>query len=126
MLKWKKQNKKKGLVIENLSFEQNFSYNSELNKKLSNFKTTALDLLEKRCLKKGIAVRKMHPAYTSLIGKYKYSRSYNFSIHVLASYAIARRGLGFKESISAIYKWLLSQVRCFIKPRLKKGSPYYE
>ena len=39
---------------------------------------------------------------------------------------IARRGLGFKEEIPAIYKWLLSQVGDAIKPRLKKSSPYYE
>jgi len=119
-------NKKKGLVIENLSFEQEFSYNKKLNRKLSNFKSIALDLLERKCLKKGVAIRKVHPAYTSLIGKYKYSRSYNLSIHVLASYVIARRGLGFKESVPAIYKRLLSQVGGFIKPRLKKGSPYHE
>ena len=119
-------NKKKGLVIENLSFKQDFSYNKKLNRKLSNFKTTALDLLERKCLKKGVAIRKVHPTYTSLIGKYKYSRSYNLSTHVLASYVIARRGLGFKEPVPAIFKWLLSQVGGFIKPRLKKGSPYYE
>ena len=39
----------------------------------------------------GIAIKKVHPAYTSLIGKYKYSRLYNLSTHVLASYVIAKR-----------------------------------
>ena len=119
-------NKKKGLVIEDLSFDQAFSYNKKRNRKLSNLKTTALDLLERKCLKRSVAIRKVHPVYTSLIGKYKYSRSYNLSTHVLASYVIARRGLGFKEEIPSIYKWLLSQVGDYIKPRLKKGSPYYK
>ncbi|TFG21154.1 MAG: hypothetical protein EU529_13905 [Promethearchaeota archaeon] len=119
-------NKNKGLVIEDLAFDQEFSYNKKHNRKLSNLKTTALDLLERKCIKRGIAIRKVHPHYTSLIGKYKYSRSYNLSTHVLASYVIARRGLGFKESIPAIYKRLLSQVGEMIEPRLKKGSPYYE
>ncbi len=119
-------NKNKGLVIEDLSFDQEFSYNKVLNRKLSNFRTTALDLLERKCLKRSIAIRKVHPAYTSLIGKYKYSRSYNLSTHVLASYVIARRGLGFKEEIPVIYKWLLSHVGDIIEPRLKKGSPYYK
>ena len=81
-------------------------------------------MLERKCVRKGVRIRKVHPAYTSLIGKYKYSRSYNLSTHVLASYVIARRGLGFKEVIPAIYKWLLSQVGDMIEPRLKKGSPY--
>ena len=119
-------NKNKGLVIEDLSFDQKFSYNRKSNRKLSNFRTSALDLLERKCLKRGIAIRKVHPAYTSLIGKYKYSRSHNLSTHVLASYVIARRGLGFREKIPAIYKWVLSQVGDMIKPRLKKGSPYHE
>ena len=119
-------NKKKGLVIEDLSFDQEFSYGKKRNRKLSNFKTSALKLLERKCLKKGVAIRKVHPAYTSLIGKYKYSRSRNLSTHVLASYVIARKGLGFKEEIPAIYKWLLAQVGDVIKPRLKPSSPYYK
>ncbi|MCP6718708.1 MAG: IS200/IS605 family accessory protein TnpB-related protein [Patescibacteria group bacterium] len=118
-------NKKKGLVIEDLSFNQEFSYEKKRNRKLSNFKTTALDLLERKCLKRGVAVRKVHLAYTSLIGKYKYSRSRNLSNHILASYVIARKSLGFKEEIPANYKWLLAQVRDVIKPRLKPSSPYY-
>jgi len=118
-------NKRKGLVIEDLSFEQEFSYGKKRNRKLSNFKTSALDLLERKCLKRGVVIKKIHPAYTSLIGKYKYSRLYNLSTHVLASYVIARKGLGFKEDLPAIYKWLLAQVGDVIKPRLKPSSPYY-
>ncbi|TFG27579.1 MAG: hypothetical protein EU532_07110 [Promethearchaeota archaeon] len=70
-----------------------------------------------------MAIRKVHPAYTSLIGKYKYSRSLNLSTHILASYVIARRGLGFEEKFPPIYKWLLSQVGVNLKLRLKKNSP---
>jgi len=118
-------NRGKGIVVEDLSFQQKFSYNKKLNKKLSNLKTSALQLLERKCLKRGVEIRKVHPAYTSLIGKYKYSRSHNLSTHTLASYVIARRGLGFKEEIPHIYKRLLSQVGGILKPRLKKSSPYY-
>ncbi|MEE9378341.1 MAG: IS200/IS605 family accessory protein TnpB-related protein [Candidatus Lokiarchaeia archaeon] len=117
-------NKKKGLVIEDLSFEQQFSYGKKRNRKLSNFKTSALNLLERKCLKRGVAIKKVHPAYTSLIGKYKYSRLYNLSTHVLASYVIARKGLGFREELPANYKRLLAQVGDAIKPRLKPSSPY--
>jgi len=117
-------NKKKGLVIENLSFDQEFSYGKKRNRKLSNFRTSALNLLERKCLKKGIIIKKVHPAYTSLIGKYKYSRLYNLSTHILASYVIARKGLGFKEQLPTNYKWLLAQVGDAIKPRLKPSSPY--
>ncbi|MFX1258395.1 MAG: hypothetical protein ACFFAN_11085 [Promethearchaeota archaeon] len=117
-------NKQKGLIIEDLSFDQKFSYGKIRNRKLNNLKTSALTLLERKCLKRGVAIRKVHPAYTSLIGKYKYSRLYNFSTHVLASYVIARKGLGFKEELPTHYKWLLAQVGDMIKPRLKPSSPY--
>ena len=119
-------NKKKGLVIEDLSFEHEFSYGKKRNRKLSNFKISALDLLERKCLKRGIAIKRVHPAYTSLIGKYKYSRLYNLSTHILASYVIARKGLEFKEEIPANYKWVLAQVGDVIKPRLKPSSPYHD
>ena len=117
-------NKNKGLVVEDLSFDQEFFYGKKRNRKLSNFKTSALDLLERKCNRKGVAIRKVHPAYTSLIGKYKYSRLYNLSTHVLASYVIARKGLKFKEDLPARYKWLLAQVGDAVKPRLKPSSPY--
>jgi IS605 OrfB family transposase len=117
-------NKGKGIVVEDLQFDQDFSYNKKRNRKLSNLKTTALKLLERKCKKRGVSFRKVFPGYTSIIGKYKYSRLHNLSIHHLASCVIARRGLGFKEALPTIYNWVISQVGEFIKPRLKKSSPY--
>jgi IS605 OrfB family transposase len=114
----------KGIVVEDLQFEQEFSYNMKRNRKLSNLKTSALQLLERKCKKRGVSFRKVFPGYTSIIGRYSYSRLHNLTVHHLASYVIARRGLGFKEAIPAIYDWVLSQVEEFIEPRLKKGSPY--
>ncbi|MFX1519186.1 MAG: hypothetical protein ACFFCD_04625 [Promethearchaeota archaeon] len=119
-------NKGKGIVVEDLQFDQEFSYNTKRNRKLSNLKTTALQLLERKCKKRGVSFRKIFPGYTSLIGKYNYSRLHNLSTHHLASYVIARRGLGFKEEIPPIYDWVLSQVEEYIEPHLKKGSPYHK
>ncbi|MFX0101428.1 MAG: IS200/IS605 family accessory protein TnpB-related protein, partial [Candidatus Hodarchaeota archaeon] len=120
------KNKGKGIIIENLEFEQEFSYHKRRNRKLSNFKKSALDLLERKCKRAGVAIHKVHPAYTSLIGRYKYSRSPNLCTHTLASYVIARRGLGFKEALPPIYSWVLAQVGGTIKPRLKPSSPYHD
>ena len=39
----------------------------------------------------------MNPAYTSYIGKLKYTRSKGINIHTAASYVIGRRGMGYKE-----------------------------
>jgi len=114
----------KGIVVEDLQFDQEFSYNTKRNRKLSNLKTTALQLLERKCKKRGVSFRKVFPGYTSIIGKYKYSGLHNLSGHHVASYVIARRGLGFKEAIPAIYDWVLSHVGEFIKPRVKQGSSY--
>jgi IS605 OrfB family transposase len=117
-------NKGKGIVVEDLQLDQEFSYNINRNRKLNILKTTALKLLERKCKKRGVSFRKVFPGYTSLIGKYKYSGLHNLTIHHLASYVIARRGLGFKEEIPPVYDWVLSQVEEFIKPHLKKGAPY--
>uniref|UniRef100_UPI00257C1710 hypothetical protein n=1 Tax=Candidatus Borrarchaeum sp. TaxID=2846742 RepID=UPI00257C1710 len=113
-------NKGKGIVVEDLQFDQEFSYNTTRNRKVSNLKTTALQLLERKCKKRGVSFRKVFAGYTSLIGKYKYSRLHNLSTHHLASYVIARRGLGFKEAFPAIYDWVLSHVGEFIEPRVKQ------
>ena len=83
-----------------------------------------LQLLERKCARHGIAVRKVHPAYTTIIGALKYAWSLNLSNHILASYVIARRGLGFTEDLPACYEWVLAQVGGVIKPRLKPSSPY--
>ena len=117
-------NEGKGIVVEDLQLEQEFSYNKKRNRKLSNMKTTALKLLERKCKKRGVSFRMVFPGYSSIVGRYKYLRLHNLSTHVLASYVIARRGLGFKESLPAIYNWVLSQVGEFIEPRLKQDSPY--
>ena len=117
-------NKGKGIVVEDLQFDQEFSYNTKRNRKLNNLKTTALELLERKCKKRGVSFRKVFPGYTSLIGKYKYSRLHNLAVHHLASYVIARRGMGFEEAFPAVYDWVLSHVGEFIEPRLKQGSPY--
>jgi len=119
-------NKGKGLVMEELSFEQSFSYNKNRNRKLNQLKTSMLPLLERKCVRHGIAVRKVPPIYTTIIGALKYSWSLNFSDHVLASYVIARRGLGFTEALPACYKRVLAQVGGVVKPRLNPSSPYYQ
>ena len=118
--------KGKGLVIEDLSFTPTFSYNKIRNRKLNQFKTSMLALLERKCIRHGIAVWKVHPAYTTIIGALKYSWSFNLTDHVLASYVIARRGLGFTEPLPACYKRLLAQVGDKIKPRLNPSNPDYQ
>ena len=56
----------------------------------------------------GIEVKKVNPAYTTLIGKLKYAPQYNIDKDIAGAYVIARRGLGFKEKLPENYKELLN------------------
>ena len=59
--------------------------------------------------RKGIEVRQVNPAYTSLIGAVKHSSGYSgyhnktkLSIHRSAAITIARRALGFNEKLPTV------------------------
>ncbi|EEP60401.1 transposase, OrfB family [Sulfurihydrogenibium yellowstonense SS-5] len=64
-----------------------------------------IEVLAKR---NGIELVKVNPAYTSLIGKLKYSPQYNIDKDIAGAYVIARRGLGYKEKLTKNYKELLN------------------
>ena len=57
--------------------------------------------------REGVQVIKVNPAYTSVIGKLKYAPIYRIDKDVASAYVIARRGLGFKESLPKNYRKLL-------------------
>lgn len=103
------QHQQKGIVIENLFFLQQTSSSKKWNRYVSNF--TSRQLLEaiKRCAaKRGVPIRHVHPAYTSIIGRLKYMTHYQLTVHEAAAFVIGRRGLGIqKEHISRLFKnWL--------------------
>ncbi|HZG70684.1 MAG TPA: hypothetical protein VEY51_04030, partial [Chondromyces sp.] len=85
------------------------------NKKANNIKSMFAykkmkEAIESRAAKKGVAVIKVDPAYTSISGKMKYMRKLGISIHQSAAYTIGRRGLGYKEKVpKALQKYVLNQ-----------------
>ena len=99
-------NRNKGIVFENLKFKKEFeNQGRKFNRIKSNFVwKKLLTLLERKCIEIGIQYKKVNPAFTSVIGKFKYQKMYNLSIHESASYVIGRRGLGFNEKLS-LYKY---------------------
>ncbi len=99
-------NRNKGIVFENLKFKKEFeNQGRRFNRIKSNFVwKKLLTLLERKCIENGIQYKKVNPAFTSVIGKFKYQKMYNLSIHESASYIIGRRGLGFNEKLS-LYKY---------------------
>ena len=56
--------------------------------------------LSSACLRQGVALRRVNPAYTSIIGRVKFARRYGLSVHEAASVTIARRAMGYSERLS--------------------------
>jgi len=67
-----------------------------------------LDKIEILAKRNGIEIRKINPAYTSVIGKLKYAPQYNIDKDIAGAFVIARRGLGYKEKLPKNYKELLN------------------
>jgi len=67
-----------------------------------------LNKIEITARRNGIEIRKVNPAYTSVIGKLKYTPQFNIDKDIAAAFVIARRGLGYKEKLPKNYKELLS------------------
>lgn len=57
--------------------------------------------LESACARHGVRLERVNPAYTSLIGHAKFSRTYGADVHHAAACAIARRGQRFSERVPA-------------------------
>ena len=52
--------------------------------------------LKMQCLKQGVALKEVNPAYTSLVGRVKYARETRFSTHQAAAWCIGLLGMGRK------------------------------
>jgi IS605 OrfB family transposase len=66
-----------------------------------------LEKIEVVCKRNGVQLIKVNPAYTSVIGKLKYSPMLSIDKDVAGAYVIGRRGLGFKEGLPKNYRELL-------------------
>lgn len=97
---------KKPLVLEKLNFQQKKSSLKETGasyaRMLSSFAySNILTHIKSRAQKLGIEIKEVNPAYTSIIGRIKYSKRYGLSIHHAAALVIARRSLRFSEKLSS-------------------------
>ena len=94
---------KKDLVIENLKFDKKkanmlkgvFKIYNEMLSSLAYAKFS--EIIESKCAKNRIFLKKVNPAWTSYIAKKKYCKNKKLNIHNGASYVIARRGQGLKD-----------------------------
>ncbi len=98
------QEVQKPLVLEKLNFQQKKSALKETRasyaRMLSSFAyNSILTHIKSRAQKLGIEIKEVNPAFTSMIGRVKYSKRYGLSIHHAAALVIARRSLRFSEKL---------------------------
>jgi IS605 OrfB family transposase len=102
---------RKAIVVENLEKLPKGKRGDglpKLRQKLQKWMYKALlQKIEIVARRNGIQVIKVNPAYTSIIGKLKYAPLYNIDKDTAGAYVIARRGLGFKETLPKNYRKLL-------------------
>jgi IS605 OrfB family transposase len=104
------------MVLEEITLKQTHDTRKKWNRFTHSFaKNKMQKALISRGLKFGFHIKKVNPAYTSVIGRFKYSKMYGLSVHEAASFVIGRRGLDFDENIP---KALLNQLRTWVKPHL--------
>ena len=94
----------KPFILESLNFTQkkmNMRYEKKThNRILSEFAYKEItETIKSRCRKEKVAYKEIDPAYTSRIAREKYMKPMGCSIHMAASYVIARRGCGYTEYI---------------------------
>jgi len=81
---------------------------AKLRRKLHRWSYKAiLDKIEVYARRLGVQLIKVNPAYTSIIGKLKYSPMLSIDKDIAGAYVIGRRGLGFEKKLPKNYKELL-------------------
>ncbi|MHA2052914.1 MAG: hypothetical protein ACW99F_04865 [Candidatus Hodarchaeales archaeon] len=102
MLHWIASYHLNTLSLENLTFSKQFGRNKRLNRVKANFvHKKFVQTIYAQAIKQRMFVKVVHPAYTSILGQFKYQRCYGLNTHQAAALVIARRGLGFNEKLYA-------------------------
>ncbi len=109
---WAKQ-RGAGLVVEDLQFIHDREVSAKFNRVTHQFTYRALlTAIERQAAREGVAWRKVKPAYTSIVGRFKYHPQYGMSVHHAAALVIGCRG-GLKvrrENVpKALRLWMQAQ-----------------
>jgi IS605 OrfB family transposase len=110
-----------GLVVEDLQFIHDRDVSAKFNRVTHQFNYRALlTAVERQAAREGVALRKVKPAYTSIIGRFKYQPQYGISVHHAAALVIGRRG-GLKVRRENVPKAL----RLWMQDRDQWNDPTY-
>ncbi|MFQ5979487.1 MAG: IS200/IS605 family accessory protein TnpB-related protein [Candidatus Heimdallarchaeota archaeon] len=100
VIAWIKSHGINTLAIEDLRFSKRYGASKKFNRVKTNFVyRQLLTTIQAQALKKGLAVKEVNPAFTSIIGEWKYARMYGLNGHQAAALVIGRRGLGLSEKL---------------------------
>ena len=91
----------KPLILEDLKFKPKKSKDRRFNRMRHNFlHSQMVEAIESRAARQGVEVRKINPAFTSVIGELKYQEQYGgLNSHTAAALVIARKGQGLQEVV---------------------------
>ena len=107
--------KNKPITAEDINYIQRKKFYDKHRKKHQHITMFANACIRKflisKSLKYHLAVRFVNPVYTSKAGKMKYMRRFGLSIHESAALCIARRGLGYKETLPSYLKLYLNDAK---------------
>ncbi len=83
-----------GLVVEAFDFIHDQDVSAKFNRVTHQFTSRAfLTALARQAAREGVEVRKVKPAYTSMIGRFKYQPQYGISVHHAAALVIGKTSL---------------------------------
>ena len=96
---------KASLAIEDLNFAKKktkamkHKKDKKINEMLHSLAYSSFsEFIKRACFKNNIHLSLVNPAYTSIIGKEKYSEIKKLNVHTAASYVIGRRALNFVDN----------------------------
>jgi IS605 OrfB family transposase len=113
---WLLQENVGAVVIENIQLRQQHDTDKRFNRFTHHFKKKKLtDTIIRRGLRLGFRIKKVNPAYTSVVGRFKYMKKYGLSVHESAAFVIGRRGLGYHERLP---KELIDTIKKKVKRHL--------
>ena len=116
LFNWLIEKKVGAIVMEDITLKQQHESNKRFNRQTHAFtKTKLTNAIVRNALRTGLHFKKVNPAYTSVIGRSKYSQKYGISVHEAASFVIGRRGLGYDEKLP---KEVIRVLRTVVKSHL--------
>ena len=111
VVKWCKSKGVSAIVLEDLNIAQSPEQSTTMNRRTVTFSYRQLhDAIVRHGQRQGLNFKQVNPAYTSWIGDLKYQESFGVSRHIAAAFVIARRGLGLKEALPAIFLEILPKI----------------